>query len=116
MKKKEFDKTDYTVAAFDVDGTLICPGKQIRPVVRQALLDLRESGVSTVVSTGRDELQMPPDLMRCFSYAVTANGGCVSEVSTRRLLAGHPFSKELLLETIRTLESMTGECILFRRF
>ena len=115
MEKKVFDKTKYTIAAFDVDGTLICHGKQIRPVVQETLIALRDSGISTVVATGRDELQMPPDLMRCFSYAVTANGGCVSEVSTRRLLAGHPFSKELLLETIRTLEGMTGECILFRR-
>ena len=112
---KVFDRTKYTIAAFDVDGTLICHGKQIRPVIQDALVRLRESGITTVVATGRDELQMPPDLLKCFSYAVTANGGCVSETANGRLIAGHPFSKELLLETIRTLEGMTGECILFRR-
>ena len=115
MEKKYFDKTKYTVAAFDVDGTLIRHGKQIRPAVQEALVALRESGIATVVATGRDELQMPPDLMHCFSYAVTANGGCVSEVATGRLIAGYPFTKELLLETMKTLEAMTGECILFRR-
>ena len=113
--KKDFDKTKYTVAAFDVDGTLICHGKQIRPAVQEALVRLRESGITTVVATGRDELQMAPDLLRCFTYAVTANGGCVSETASGRLIAGHPFTKELLLETIQTLERMTGECILFRR-
>ena len=55
---KVFDRTKYTVAAFDVDGTLICHGKQIRPVIQDALVRLRESGITTVVATGRDELQM----------------------------------------------------------
>ena len=113
--EKKFDRTQYTVAAFDVDGTLVCYGEQIRPVVQKSLVALRESGIITVVATGRDELQVPPDLMKCFSYAVTANGGCVSEPSTGKLITGHPFSKELLLETMKTLKGMTGECILFRR-
>ncbi len=115
MEKKIFDKTRYKIAAFDVDGTLICHGQQIRPSVQNALMVLRDSGVRTIVATGRDELQMPPDLMRCFSYAVTANGGCVSQVSTGQLIAGHPFSKELLLELLKVLKSFTGECIFFRR-
>ena len=101
---KEFDSKKYRIAAFDVDGTLICHGKQIRPKVQESLVKLRESGIVTVVATGRDELQMPPDLMKCFSYAVTANGGCVSEPATGRLITGHPFSKELLLEMMNTLK------------
>ena len=113
--QKIFDRAKYRVAAFDVDGTLNCPGEQIRPAVQESLVALRRSGIVTVVATGRDELQMPPDLMKCFSYAVTANGGCVSEPATGRLITGHPFSKELLLETMNTLKGMTGECILFRR-
>lgn len=115
MDRELFDREKYKIAAFDVDGTLICHGKQIRPAVQESLIALRQSGVITVVATGRDELQMPPDLMKCFSYAVTANGGCVSEPATGRLITGHPFSKELLLETMKTLKGMTGECILFRR-
>ena len=113
--QKPFDREKYKIAAFDVDGTLNCPGEQIRPAVQESLVALRRSGILTVVATGRDELQMPPDLMKCFSYAVTANGGCVSEPATGRLITGHPFSKELLLETMNTLKGMTGECILFRR-
>ena len=113
--QKTFDRGKYRIAAFDVDGTLNCPGEQIRPAVQESLVALRRSGIVTVVATGRDELQMPPDLMKCFSYAVTANGGCVSEPATGRLITGHPFSKELLLETMNTLKGMTGECILFRR-
>lgn len=113
--KRIFDRTRYRVAAFDVDGTLVCYGEQIRPAVQKSLIALRESGIITVVATGRDELQMPPDLMKCFSYAVTANGGCVSEPATGKLISGHPFSKELLLETMKKLKGMTGECILFRR-
>ena len=113
--QKTFDREKYRIAAFDVDGTLNCPGEQIRPAVQESLVALRRSGIVTVVATGRDELQMPPDLMKCFSYAVTANGGCVSEPATGRLITGHPFSKELLLETMNTLKGMTGECILFRR-
>ena len=113
--QKTFDRGKYRIAAFDVDGTLNCPGEQIRPAVQESLVALRRSGIVTVVATGRDELQMPPDLMKCFSYAVTANGGCVSEPATGRLITGHPFSKELLLETMNTLKVMTGECILFRR-
>ena len=113
--QKTFDRGKYRIAAFDVDGTLNCPGEQIRPAVQESLVALLRSGIVTVVATGRDELQMPPDLMKCFSYAVTANGGCVSEPATGRLITGHPFSKELLLETMNTLKGMTGECILFRR-
>ena len=113
--EKKFDRTTYRIAAFDVDGTLVCYGEQIRPAVQESLIALRKSGIITVVATGRDELQMPPDLMKCFSYAVTANGGCVSEPATGKLITGHPFSKELLLETMKTLKGMTGECILFRR-
>ena len=113
--QKTFDRAKYRIAAFDVDGTLNCPGEQIRPAVQDSLVALRQSGIITVVATGRDELQMPPDLMKCFSYAVTANGGCVSEPATGRLITGHPFTKELLLETMNTLKRMTGECILFRR-
>lgn len=113
--KKEFEKTKYTVACFDVDGTLIPHAEQIRPRVQHMLGVLRESGVKTVVSTGRDDLQMPPDLMQCFSYAVTCNGGCVTDISTGALIAGHPFQKSLLLEIMAELEAMTGECIIFRR-
>ena len=115
MNLKVFDKKQYKVAAFDLDGTLLCPREQIHKPVREALTELKKSGVITVVATGRDELQVPPDLKECFSYAVTANGGCVSEPATGRLIAGYPFSKELLLETMNTLKAMTGECILFRR-
>ena len=115
MNLKVFHKNQYRIAAFDLDGTLLCPGELIRQPVREALMDLKRSGVITVVATGRDELQIPPDLKECFSFAVTANGGCVSEPASGRLIAGHPFSKELLLETMRTLKDMTGECILFRR-
>ena len=115
MNLKVFDKNQYRVAAFDLDGTLLCPRELIHRPVREALTDLKKSGVVTVVATGRDELQVPPDLKECFSYAVTANGGCVSEPATGRLIAGHPFTKELLLETMKTLKAMTGECILFRR-
>lgn len=113
--KKEFDKTQYTIACFDVDGTLIPHAQQIRPRVQQMLHVLRESGVKTVVSTGRDDLQMPPDLMKSFSYAVTCNGGCVTDIATGALIAGHPFQKSLLLEVMAKLEAMTGECIIFRR-
>lgn len=113
---KVFNKNQYRIAAFDLDGTLLCPGElQIHSAVRDALTELKKSGVITVAATGRDELQIPPDLRECFSYAVTANGGCVSDPATGRLIAGHPFSKELLLETMNKLRSMTGECILFRR-
>ena len=115
MNLKEFDGKQYKVAAFDLDGTLLCPRELMHKTVREALIDLKKSGVITVVATGRDELQVSPDLKECFSYAVTANGGCVSESETGRLIAGHPFSKELLLETMSTLKRMTGECILFRR-
>ena len=116
MNLKGFNKNQYRVAAFDLDGTLLCPGELlIHSAVREALTELKKNGVITVAATGRDELQVPPDLRECFSYAVTANGGCVSEPATGRLIAGHPFSKELLLETMNTLRGLTGECILFRR-
>ena len=38
---KEFDSKKYRIAAFDVDGTLICHGKQIRPKVQESLVKLR---------------------------------------------------------------------------
>ena len=115
MNLKKFDKNQYKIAAFDLDGTLLQGRDPIHQPVRDALAELRTSGVTTVVATGRDELQIAPDLMKCFSYAVTANGGCTSETASGKLIAGHPFTKELLLETMTTLRKMTGECILFRR-
>ena len=83
----------YSVLACDYDGTLATEGR-VPPPVLEALRDLRRSGRTLLLVTGRiqDELiQVFPDF-RIFSRVILENGAVLfrPETGTARALAGRP--------------------------
>lgn len=88
---KRFDPTQYKVAAFDLDGTLLNYGV-LSERTRAALQRLAERGVTIAISTGRGPSIIPAALcaLPCFSYVISANGACVTELPGGKLIAGTP--------------------------
>lgn len=111
---KEFDREKYKLAAFDVDGTLVPLRQEIKPEVARTLARLREAGIITVVATGRDRIEIAPDMRKLFTYAVTCNGSCILDGDTGKLIYGTPFSRKLLLSTVSLMKKYTGEVVFSR--
>jgi HAD superfamily hydrolase (TIGR01484 family) len=83
----------YSVLACDYDGTLATEGTVPAPVL-EALRDLRRSGRTLLLVTGRVQeeiVRVFPDL-RLFSRVVLENGAVVfrPDIGTARALAGRP--------------------------
>ena len=54
--KREFNKENIKLAAFDLDGTILTKS-YITEVTKAAITRLAESGVRTIVATGRHLFQ-----------------------------------------------------------
>lgn len=102
----------FRVAAFDLDGTLLDMG-QMHPEVSEALRDLRNSGINTVVATGRDWCQLTPEIREHFSYAVTCSGAYIRNCLKEEAIASHPIPSHTLLALIRIIDKYNGGYFLY---
>ena len=106
---RPFEKGQYRVAAFDLDGTLI---DRFQPMptaaVREALQKLGDSGVAVVVSSGRDRSQLVQELMDCFSYAVLTNGSVILDAKTGKTVWAKPLEPKLLYRVMKTVKECDG--------
>ncbi|MEA4911361.1 MAG: HAD family hydrolase [Oscillospiraceae bacterium] len=84
---RSFDKDRIQVAAFDLDGTIFDRGTLLCET-RDAILRLSESGVETVISTGRHPFFLPEEIMAipCFRYAIASNGGIIADIRSHETL------------------------------
>ncbi len=104
------------LAAFDLDGTLMCNGRPIPPRTVRALQALREKGIYVVVSTGRDLAQLSENVRSCFDYSISANGSLVQKGwgEEAERIAVHPMSPEELSLCLRAVRRGHGGAFLFR--
>lgn len=73
--------------AVDMDGTALRSDKTFSRRNREALQKVIDSGVIVVPDTGRSEADLGPltDL-RGVRYAITANGACIEDLKSKKLL------------------------------
>ncbi len=108
MSNRVFDKNSIKLAAFDLDGTIFDFGVLLKET-REAILRLSESGVATVISTGRHPYFLPQEVMDipCFRYAVASDGAIVADIRTREIFSIREMSIEKTVEVAQILASMT---------
>ena len=110
--KKEFEPSNFPIAAFDLDDTLLFEGN-MSPAVEDALARLRQSGTITVISSGRDGQQLSSFLLEKFDYVVANSGATIFCSKTNEFFSADPFQKEDLLSAQNTIEQCGGESVLF---
>lgn len=108
-----FDKSLMKAAAFDLDGTLLDEG-YMSDEVKRALKDLKDSGIHTIVATGRDWCQVTPEWRELFSYCVSTSGGCIRKCDTGEVLASHPLAYDDTIELIKVLDSFHSGYFLYQ--
>ena len=99
------------VAAFDLDGTVLDRGV-MSEATGDALRSLSERGIAVVVCTSRDISQIPPYVLSCFGYRVTANGANVSD-SEGNVLLDRPMEPRTAFETLKKLHRLKGRSCLY---
>jgi len=83
-----FQKERIRLAAFDLDGTIFDRGEMM-PGAREAIIALHQSGVETVIATGRHPFHLPDGVtdIPCFRYAIGSNGAMVADIRTRQVFS-----------------------------
>ncbi|MBP5298412.1 MAG: HAD family phosphatase [Lachnospiraceae bacterium] len=107
-----FDKSKYKAAAFDLDGTLLDKGKMSEGV-KEALIKLKNSGIITIVATGRDWCQVEKDWRKYFTYCISTSGGCIRKCDTEEVVASHPIRQKDVLELIEVIDSFHSGYFLY---
>lgn len=107
-----FDKSKYKAAAFDLDGTLLDNGKMSEGV-KDALIKLKNSGIITIVATGRDWCQVEPAWREYFTYCISTSGGCIRKCDTEEIVASHPIRQKDILELIEVIDSFHSGYFLY---
>ncbi len=103
---KQFHSEDIKIAAFDLDGTVMLQG-DMSPAVEKALRSLSERGIAVTVATARDISQIPPNVLSCFKYRVTANGANVSD-DQGNVIYDCPMEPKVAIEALSALHKSGG--------
>jgi len=106
------DNIVYKAVAFDLDGTLLNKGK-LSPVVRDAVKALKDSGIITIVATGRDWCQISEELRGLFSYSISTSGACIRDCQTGDILFSNPIPKEDVLKVIQVIDEFKAGYFLY---
>ena len=106
---REFVKENIKVAAFDLDGTILTKST-ITEVTKATITRLAESGVKTIVSTGRHMFQLPPAVhdIPSFQTAIGSNGAMIGNIRTHDLYFFDGFDVETALKFLRWLPTVTN--------
>lgn len=106
--KKTFDKNNIKIAAFDIDNTIFHEGR-INEAVKESLIKLSNSGVTTVLATGRMHYGIPESILDLgiFRYAVLANGAFLFDFEKQTSLSKRPFERSAADKVLRIVDSLT---------
>jgi len=90
-----FDREQYRIAVFDIDGTIFDRGVMLEEV-RESIMRLAASGVETVIATGRQPFNLPKPIqdLPCIRYVIGLNGGMVANTHTREILSVYTMDVE----------------------
>lgn len=107
--KREFNKENIKLAAFDLDGTILTKS-YITEVTKAAITRLAESGVRTIVATGRHLFQLPPAVLdiSSFQIAIGSNGAMIGNIRSHELYHFDGFDVETALRFLRWLPTVTN--------
>ncbi|MCL2565568.1 MAG: Cof-type HAD-IIB family hydrolase [Defluviitaleaceae bacterium] len=105
---KTFDKNNIKLAAFDVDGTIFHDGR-ISEAVQKALVKLSNSGIITVLATGRMQYGIPDSIrdLGIFRYGVLANGTLIWDFEKNCSISERPFERDEADSVLRVIDSLT---------
>ena len=107
--KREFNKENIKLAAFDLDGTILTKSF-ITEVTKAAIIRLAESGVGTIVATGRHLFQLPPAVLDIASFqtAIGSNGAMIGNIRSHELYHFDGFDVEMALNFLCWLPTITN--------
>ena len=105
---KTFNKSNIKIAAFDVDGTIFHEGR-VSDAVKDAIKRLHESGIITVIATGRMRYYMVESVMDLgvFRYAVFGNGSVVWDCEEEKTIAIQAFKPKEAEGILRCVDALT---------
>ena len=102
-------KSQYTLIAFDMDGTLLDPAKEILPQTREAVRRAAKEGKIVALCTGRALAEVRPYLdagdLEGVRYAVLCSGSLIYDLAARRMIGNTVFTGR---ETAEILEALRG--------
>jgi len=107
--KREFHKENIRLAAFDLDGTILTKST-ITELNKAAITRLAESGVRTIVATGRLIFTLPPAVLYIpsFQIAIGSNGTMIGNIRSKELYNFDGFDVETALSFLRWLPTITN--------
>ena len=107
--KREFNQENIKLAAFDLDGTILTKST-ITQVTNDAITRLADSGVRTIVATGRHVFTLPPAVhdIPSFEIAIGSNGTMIGNIRSRELYNFDGFDVETALRFLRWLPTITN--------
>ncbi len=84
MIHKDCSTIDIKAIAFDFDGTLLNPNKELTPKTLEAVELLKERGISIILATGRSYRAMLPlqQQLKTHTPSINYNGAAVYDVTT----------------------------------
>ena len=112
MKTYLFDKTKYTTAVFDLDGTVLCDG-HMSDENRIAISQLRSLGITTSIGSGRSYNQILPNIRNVFDYTIVCNGGHIVNNITGKTVFSAPFSLKQIQFVNDTIRLNSGYMFCF---
>lgn len=96
---------DIKLVALDLDGTLFDNSSRISKRNLTAIRSITDKGIHVVISTGRPFEGIPFDQIKGtgISYAITANGSGIYEISTGKCLYENAMDEELVTPILNFL-------------
>jgi Cof subfamily protein (haloacid dehalogenase superfamily) len=98
----------YRLLALDVDGTLLDPGGELRPAVRQAILAVQKRGLRVVLCTGRRFRTALPlaQALQLDAPMVVHNGALVKDPASGDTLHQTYMSRDLYPQALSHLRQL----------
>lgn len=99
-----FDREQFRIAVFDIDGTIFDRG-MMQEEVADAIRRLAASGVQTVIATGRHPFNLPKQVndIESIRYVIGLNGGMVADRQSREIFSMITMDVESARATVREM-------------
>lgn len=102
----------YKLVTSDLDATIVSHSQKESPKNKVAIQKVRNMGVNFVISSGRNQFSIKPfeekyGLNEKGCYGIAFNGGVVYEADTGKILRDIRLDKNVALDIIKELKTMT---------
>lgn len=102
---REKDMKPIQIVAFDLDGTVLDSNKHLSDRNREALSACARMGIHIVPTTGRSAAGIIPEIKSIpgVRYAITTNGGTITDLKTGQVLERQTISNEKALRLMKII-------------